>query len=125
MIKWKLKSYLDTHGLSAYKLIQESGLASNTIYEMARGESESASLKTLESVIKALREVTGEEVRLEDVVEIVDEETAPEGESEPNYLALVGLIDDPDSPGDISQNVDKYLGEVLEEEYRKGIRGER
>ena len=71
MIRWKLKTYLEAHGLTPYKLAQRSGLARNTVYGMTRGESE-GNLRTLETVVRTLREVTGEEVKLEDVVEIVD-----------------------------------------------------
>ena len=129
MIKWKLKDYLDTHDITAYKLIQRSGLASNTVYEMARGESESASLKTLETVIKTLSEVTREQVSLTDVVEIVEDEPTSKLEDKPQeevkgWRRLIGLFDDPDSPGDISANVDKYLGEALEEGYLKSTRVE-
>ena len=130
MIKWKLKDYLDTHDITAYKLIRRSGLASNTVYEMARGESESASLKTLETVIKTLSEMTREQVSLTDVVEIVEDEPTSKLEDKPQeevkgWRSLIGLFDDLDSPGDISANVDKYLGEALEEEYLKNTRVKR
>ena len=80
MIKWKLKDYLDVHDLTPYKLAQVSGLAKNTVYGMARGEAE-GNLKTLETVIKTLRELTGERVELGDVLEVIDDEPVTEYES--------------------------------------------
>lgn len=77
MIKWKLKDYLDAHDLTPYKLAQVSGLAKNTVYSMARGEAE-GNLKTLETVIKTLREITGEQVELGDVIEVIDDEPVTE-----------------------------------------------
>ncbi len=43
----------------------------------------------------------------------------------PPYLALAGMFDDPDSPGDVSARIDHYIGEGLEAEYRESTAGKR
>ena len=84
MVKWRLKPYLEAHGLTPYELIRRSRLAPNTVYAMARGENRSVRLDTLETVIKTLREVTGKAVSLDDLIEIsedterIDEQLASE-----------------------------------------------
>ncbi len=48
-----------------------------------------------------------------------------EGVEDPPYLALAGMFDDPDSPGDVSARIDHYIGEGLEAEYRESTAGKR
>lgn len=99
MIKWKLKAYLDAHGLKPYDLVQRTQLAANTVYGMARGESKSARLDTLEIVVRTLRELTGQEVSIGDVVEIADKPDHDEAALEAEHKLWEGAaLEPPDSP---------------------------
>lgn len=42
----KLQDYLERHDLTAHRLVQETGLLSNTVYPMTRGEAKPVSLAT-------------------------------------------------------------------------------
>ena len=48
-----------------------------------------------------------------------------EGVDASPYLALAGMFDDPDSPGDVSARIDHYIGEGLEAEHRESTAGKR
>lgn len=121
-VRWKLNDYLEAHEISVYTLIQASQLSPNTVYDIARGKSKQARLETLGALLSGLRAVTKGPVELTDVLEYTPAET--EAPPAP-YLALAGLFDDPDSPGDVSSRLDDYLGESLEREYEESVRGER
>ena len=68
-VKWKLKEYLDRHELSVYALTKTSDLSPNTVYTIARGDTNQVKLETLAGLFKGLRKLTGEEVSFEDVLE--------------------------------------------------------
>lgn len=68
-MKWKLKQYLEEHGLTPHALSRESNLSTATIYPMARGQAERISLQTMDRVIDALRSLTGERVDIADLLE--------------------------------------------------------
>jgi len=68
-MRWKLKDYLDRHDLTPHQLALEAKLSVNTVYPMARGQAERISLKTIDRVIAALRELTGEDVDIGDLLE--------------------------------------------------------
>ena len=69
-IKVVLGDYLREHGLTPYRLVQETEgrLAKNTVYAMARGEAKRVDLRTLDTLMNALRRITGEAPSLEDVL---------------------------------------------------------
>jgi hypothetical protein len=64
----KLKEYLDGRGLSAYALIQASGLAANTVYSLTRGSTTHARLDTVAGILTGLRRLTGEDVTVSDIL---------------------------------------------------------
>ncbi len=68
-VKWKLKEYLDSHKLTAYALTKSADLSPNTIYTIARGDTNQVRLETLASLLSGLRKLTGQEVSLGDVLE--------------------------------------------------------
>lgn len=76
MLRWKLRDYLDSHGLSAYALTRTADVAPNTVYALARGDSERVSLEVLDKVLTGLERLTGEPVGVADLLE-------REGEQEP------------------------------------------
>lgn len=69
MMTWRLKEFLDSHNLTPYALVKESGLAANTVYAMSRGEQKQAALGTLDKTIAALKTLTGEPVSVCDLLE--------------------------------------------------------
>lgn len=60
---WRVKSVLDAHNLSAYRLAQElSGKVSrNSVYAIAAGTAKRADLETLGELVEALRNLTGDQ----------------------------------------------------------------
>ena len=124
MVKWRLRQYLDEHDLSAYALTKAAALAPNTVYALARGDRGRVDLEVLEKVITGLEQLTGRRVELTDVLERDDAPPAAKSNAG-SWLELAGTFDDPDSPGDVAINHDKYLGEALLEEHREGLEGKR
>jgi hypothetical protein len=106
----RLKRYLEAHGINAYRLGQRvEGLSPKTVYMYVNDE-RTPSLEGLSKVVKALRELTGEEVKVSDVLEYTESsETAP-------WQTFAGLLDDPAfitaEPGELERN----LGEALARE---------
>jgi DNA-binding Xre family transcriptional regulator len=68
-VRWKVQSLLRLHGLSTYRLWKESGLAMGTVYRLARGETTSLNVETLDRVMEALLRLTGKPVALGDLLE--------------------------------------------------------
>ena len=119
-MRWKLQDYLDRHDLNAHRLVQATGLSSNTIYPMTRGEAQRVSLATLETVLLALRDLTGETVGVGDLLELEDNRAT--GAS---WEALAGLFDLPDTLTDGAINHDHYIDEALAEEHEESLQGQR
>lgn len=131
-IRPRLREYLDTKGLTAYRLAQRvDGMKPASVYAIAAGKKR-PSLESLEKILGALRELTGEPVSLADVLEVqgvvyfgaatlkgAATNTPPVPGSPESLLALAGALDDPDSPGDVSERHDHYLGLALEAEQRR------
>lgn len=126
-IKWKLRDFLKAHGTNPHALARAMGEQRiSTLYRLTNPTNPPTrvDLPTLEAVIAALRDVTGEQVGIEDVLEVVEESSAES--TQPDYLELAGIFDDPDSPGDVATRHDDYLGDWLEEDLeRQRHEGER
>ena len=69
VIRWKVKEFLQAHDITPYRLMKDSGLAQGTAYRLANNDVGAVNNETLDAVIKALRERTGEEVKIQDLVE--------------------------------------------------------
>jgi hypothetical protein len=73
VIRWKLSEYLEKHGLTAYRLATtlDSHTRAPTIYRLAREDIELSRIdfNVLATVIDGLRELTGEQVALTDLLE--------------------------------------------------------
>ncbi len=119
-MRWKLQDYLERHNLNAHRLVKASGLSSNTVYPMTRGEAQRVSLATLETVLLALRDLTGERVAIGDLLEL--EDTRATGAP---WEALAGLFDAPGTPTDGAENHDRYIDEALTEEHEESLQGRR
>lgn len=90
-VRWKLKDYLEQNDLSTYALVRASKLAPNTVYSLARGSTNHVRLNTIAGVLGGLRQLTGHEVTLTDILahEVHDE---PE-EDEQDLLLASGTAD--------------------------------
>lgn len=76
VVRWRLHSYLKEHKITAYALTKASGLTrSTTIYRLAKEQDgpTRVDLPTLAAVIVGLRKLTGNEVRIEDILEFIEE----------------------------------------------------
>lgn len=71
--KWRLKEFLDQHDLTVAALIQVTGLSSNTLYPLARGETSQVGLETLGKIILGLEALTGVRPKLEEIMEVTPE----------------------------------------------------
>ncbi|MDL2342701.1 helix-turn-helix transcriptional regulator [Deinococcus sp. MIMF12] len=72
-VQFTLRQYLNTHGLSAYRLAQAARgrVSERTVYALARGEASRVDLGTLGAVITTLEELTGEPVSPGDLLTAV------------------------------------------------------
>lgn len=72
-IRWKLKEYLNQRGVSAYKLAERSNgrLSRTGIYRLTADDLKAVRFESLAVIIPALRELTGEEVQISDLLEYV------------------------------------------------------
>lgn len=124
MIRWKFKEFLDAHGLNASQVVDKTDgkLSRNGVYRLTDNELKGVRFESLAAIIPALRELTGEDVMVGDLLEYVAE--APPKKK--TWRDLIGAFDDPDSPGDVAERHDDYLGKALLEEHEQGtLRGER
>jgi DNA-binding Xre family transcriptional regulator len=72
-VRWKVKQFLEAHGLTTYRLMKESGLAQGTVYRLVNGDTQNLNAATLDATIKALRTLTGKQVDIPDVLEYREE----------------------------------------------------
>ena len=70
-VRWKLKGYLDQHGITAYRLAQETHgeLSQTGVYRLLSDELGGVRFESLNAVLKALRTLTGHEVTPNDLLE--------------------------------------------------------
>lgn len=125
-VRWKLKDFLDAHNLSAYQLVDKAhGRLSRTgVYRLTDSDVSGVRFESLAAIIPALRELTGEEVEVGDLLEYVGP-PAPTPQKKA-WRRLIGALQDPDSPGDIAERHDDYLAEAEWEEHQAGtFRGQR
>jgi hypothetical protein len=117
----KLREYLETHHLNARQVEREAGIGQNTIYRVMKATN--LNRDSLAGIITALRKLTGQQVSISDVLEYTDDTPAPATiPGDPSgFLALIGLFNDPDSPGDISAKHDEYLGRAQNDEYLEQV----
>lgn len=124
IVRWKFKEFLDTHGLSAAQVVDKAQgkLSRNGVYRLTDPELGGVRFESLAAIIPALRELTGEDVAVGDLLEYIDE--APPKKK--TWRDLVGTLGDVDGPTDMAERHDDYLGEALLEEHEQGtLRGER
>ncbi|UWX64725.1 helix-turn-helix domain-containing protein [Deinococcus rubellus] len=69
MVSWKLKNTMDAHSITRYALQKESGVAMNTLRGMYDGTTKRPDLEVLDSVIRALRQISSKEITLANILE--------------------------------------------------------
>jgi hypothetical protein len=71
-LRLNLGKYLEQHNISAYRVVQVSKLAPNTVYALARKPTKRIDLDTVSAVLAGLETITGENVQLGDLIEDID-----------------------------------------------------
>ena len=109
---WKLKSFLDEHGLSANAVSERTKgkLARNSVYNLLKAP-RSVRLETLDALIPALEEMTGQRVSVTDLLEYEPDD----GPLDDPFTALIGAFDHPDAPADMSTRHGEYAAAALQE----------
>jgi DNA-binding Xre family transcriptional regulator len=74
-VHWTVRPLLERHGISAYRLMKESGLAQGTVYRLVRGDTRSLNADTLDRVMTALRNLTKEKVEVGDLLRYEEPES--------------------------------------------------
>lgn len=125
MIKWRLKEFLENNKLNANQLAEKSHghLSRNGVYRLTADDLTGIRFSSLAAILPALRELTGREVRVDELLEVTAQET--HNPKRGAWRRLRGALNDPDSPGDIAKNHDRYLGEALLQEHEEGLAGKR
>lgn len=68
VIVWKLEDTMNRLNVSQYALQKKTGASVNTIKSMKKGDTQRPDLEVLNEVVKALREISGQDVQLHDVL---------------------------------------------------------
>lgn len=76
---FNLGKYLQEHGLTAYALVKEveGQVPASTVYGLARKPAQRIDLPTVYALLEALGRLLGEKVSVTEVIEEVEEVTAP------------------------------------------------
>lgn len=85
-LRLNLGKYLERHRISAYRVVQVSKLAPNTVYTLARQPAQRIDLDTISAVLAGLQTITGQPVQIADLLEDMD--TTPATDN-PKLLALL------------------------------------
>jgi hypothetical protein len=70
MVRWKLKEILEREGITAYRLWKVAKSNPHTVYRWAYRPPKALDLEVAESVLRALRALTGKEYTLCDLIEV-------------------------------------------------------
>lgn len=121
-LRFNLGKYLERHGITPYRLVKESGLATNTIYSLSRQPAQRIDLDTVSTILNSLERITGKPVSITDMLERTGVVPVLEQGDPDHLLEIMGVFDDADSPGDIGARVDEYLGLAQHEEDLEQVR---
>jgi transcriptional regulator with XRE-family HTH domain len=114
-IREALKRTMREKGLTQAALAERLGIKQPSVADILTGRRG----RQPESLLNLLDAVGLELTIREKAAEKGDDST------DPPYLALAGMFDDPNSPGDVSVHHDFYIGEGLERDHEEAIRGNR
>ena len=118
---WKLRDYLHDRRIKPAALARamDGKMSRTAVYGLVQAAPPKAIyLETLDAVLPALREITGEDVEIGDLLEYVGP-PAPMPQKKA-WRKLIGALSDPDSPGDVSVRHDDYLAVALETDHAGG-----
>jgi DNA-binding Xre family transcriptional regulator len=71
-VRWKVKEVLNRHDITPYRLVKASGLAQATVYRLVNDDTAGLSTETLTVLLGTLRELTGEELGVADLLSYED-----------------------------------------------------
>lgn len=79
-LRLNLGNYLQQHGISAYRLVNEvkGRVAPNTVYTLARRPAQRIDLETVDELLHALGRLTGEKVELGEMLERLEAPSSPQ-----------------------------------------------
>lgn len=88
-LRLNLGQYLKSHGISAYRLVQEvqGQVAPNTVYSLARKPAQRIDLDTVAKLLQALERVRGQKVGITEMLEDVPLEASVRTATPPVYEA--------------------------------------
>ena len=92
--QWKLKTFLDAHGITPYKLskLTHGKLSRTSVYSLSSDRVEAVKLDSLAAIIPALSELTGRQVTVSDLLEVV-----PQGQREALSASGLPYTGDPET----------------------------
>ena len=68
-IEWKLKTLLEQHELSAYRVAKQANIGLTTIYRFTNNQVQTFSGHTIDDILQAIYELTGKRYGIGDIVE--------------------------------------------------------
>jgi primosomal protein N' len=76
MLRFHLKPFLERHRISAYQLARatKGKLSESTVYSLSREPQRRVDLNSVGVIVETLKELTGETVQIQDLIENVPEE---------------------------------------------------
>jgi DNA-binding Xre family transcriptional regulator len=123
---WKLKEFMKAHRIKPGELARSTHgqLSRAGVYGLLRNERpQSVHFETLDALLPALRELTGKGVEVGDLIVYGE---LPQTESQRNaWRKLIGTLNDPDSPGDVSRRHDDYIDAAINAEHLESVAGKR
>ena len=74
-VRWKLREFLDAHNITPHQLAikAEGKISQRSVYSLANSRTNGVRFDTLETIIPALKELTGKPVKLTDLLDYSDE----------------------------------------------------
>lgn len=77
-VNWRFPELLEQHDTTAYQVVKQIGEVGlmGSIYKLAEKDKRPtrANFETISKILMAMREITGEDVRLDDLLEFVPDE---------------------------------------------------
>jgi DNA-binding Xre family transcriptional regulator len=71
-VRWNLALYLERLRVTPHALMRQTGLSSNTVYPIVRGEAKAISLETLAALAAGIEALTGQRPEISDLLEIAE-----------------------------------------------------
>ena len=118
-IRVQILEVMAKKGLRQASLARQLGVSPQSVNQVMKGDR-----AVLPTSLTAVLEALGVELTVQE--KDVDANEPRDQPAKKTWRDLAGAFDDPDSPGDIAERHDHYLGEAESEEYdRMTLQGER